>query len=119
MRRAGLLIPLMFLLACDGDSGSQTTTAAPAASQGGGVVVVWLDDEQRAAGSSFHRIAGTVTAPRSEAAGLRRIARDALVDRARELGFVRLDDMQIESSCDDAAPEASACQARVIAVASR
>lgn len=91
----------------------------PAASSGGGVVIEWLDDEALAASASYHRMAARITAPRDEATTLRRVARDALVERARELGFARLDNLQIESRCDDAAPDATACTAQIMAIASR
>lgn len=118
MRRCWLPLLLPLLAGgCDDAAPEASGSGASAGDQG--VVVEWLDSEQRAESSSFHRLAGQLTAPRADGDQLRRIARDALVDRARELGFSRLDNLQIESSCDDDAPEATACQARIVAVASR
>ena len=121
-----LALTLVGLTACGGDStgtpdAAETSpgSAAEAPVDEGGVEVSWLDDADIAASQSIHRMGGTITAPRSAESDLRRIARDALVERARTRGFHRLDDLQIEVGCDDTASAATACTAKVIAVASR
>ncbi len=128
MARLGLLaVTLVALTACSGDTtsgpdstaSSASTSDAEAGVDAGEVAVSWLDDADLAASQAIHRMGGSVTAPRSAESDLRRIARDALVERARALGFNRLDDLQIEVGCDDDAPAATACTAKVIAVASR
>ncbi|NOY27885.1 MAG: hypothetical protein GXP62_18630 [Oligoflexia bacterium] len=108
--------------ASDVDATTPSDAGSASAQQGGtganGVSVVWLDNAERAGSVSHYRVAGQLTAPRSQSDGLRKLARDALADRARTLGFARLDNMQIEVACADDAPDASACTAKVIAIAS-
>ena len=111
------LLPLLLagLLACTTAETPAPVPATPVATE---LVFEWLDDEQQAQGQAFHRIGGRATAPRTAEASLRQVARDALVERARTLGFQRLDDLQIESGCDAAAPDASACTVKIMAIAS-
>ncbi len=118
-RRAPALL-LLVVTACGGDPpASDEPGAANAPSTSAGVTVTWKDDQDLATGAAMHRMGAEITAPRSDKARMRAIARDALVTRALELGFVRLDDLQIETSCDEAAPDATACTARIMAIASR
>lgn len=118
---APLLGCLALLPACEQEPAPAegTTPQASATAAEGDVAVEWLDDEAAAAGVSYHRIAGRFTAGKDHAADMRRIARDALVQRARTLGFLRLDNLQIETGCADDAPADSACFAKAIAIASR
>jgi len=108
----------LLLAAC---AGQTTPDGAPSdgAPTDDALTIAWLDDASHAPGVADYRLAGTITAPRSQETSLRRAARDALVDRARSLGFRRLDNMQIEASCEEGAPQATACTARMVAIASR
>lgn len=111
---------LVWSVACRSQpSTAPTPDAPPAIDADAPPVIEWLDDDAAAAGATHHRIAGQASASRAHEAGLRKLARDGLVARAKTLGFSRLDNLQIEASCVDDAPEAAACTVRVVAIASR
>lgn len=114
---AAALMPL--LSSCERAPTSSSAPPAEVASPPAASGVEWLDDEAMAAGVTHHRIAGQVRAPRAQEAALRKLLRDGLVARAAALGFARLDNLQLEVSCADDAPDATACTGRVVAIASR
>lgn len=111
-----LLWVLLCSLGCEPAADPPGPTPAPRADEGG---VTWLDDATAAAEVEHHRIAGQLKRGRVDEGLLRRQARDALVARARALGFSRLDNVQIEVQCSDEATLAEPCEARFVAILSR
>ncbi len=115
---------MILLVACD-PSPSGPSPSSPGTSSDGaagtapGASLTWLDDEAVAQSVSHHRIAGRLRSPTIEEGKLRKQARDALVERARSLGFARLDNLQIEVACTGTDDPATPCEARFLAIASR
>lgn len=111
-----LLWVLFGSLGCDTATEPPGPSPATRADEGG---VTWLDDADAAASVEHHRVAGQLKRGRVDEGILRRQARDALVARARALGFARLDNVQIEVQCSDDATLAEPCEARFVAILSR
>jgi len=105
---------LALLAACETTPPTPTVEASAP-----GSTLTWLDDEEIAQSVNHHRIAGRLRSPALDEALLRKQARDALVERARQLGFARLDNLQIQVDCAGTEDPATPCEARFLAIASR
>ncbi len=111
-----MLTLLLMLAGCDSAPTEQTPAASVVSSD---TTLTWLDDETIAQSVDHHRLAGRLRSPTVDEAALRKQARDALVARAKSLGFARLDNLQIDVGCTGTDDPAMPCEARFLAIASR